>query len=123
MSYLTYNGKYVTYNGKLLTNTGGSGPVRSITVIGDDDTLYTDGGLFLCVGSGEWYVTANAAWYITYPSFLSGIISPTSGSGNATITCYSATDTGSGNIDFYWTSDDAYTGYSFHVVSDAGGCV
>jgi hypothetical protein len=121
MAYLTYNGKYVTHNGKMVVSN--NVPSRSMTVTGDDDTLYTDGGSFLCVGSGQWDVTSNAAWYITYPSFMSGYITPTSGSGNATIYCWEVGSTGSGNIDFYWTSDNAYTGFSFHVVSDAGGCV
>lgn len=121
MAYLTYNGKYVTHNGKMVVSN--NVPSRSMNVTGESYTLYTDGGSFLCVGNGRWNVTANAAWYITYPSFMAGRISPTSGSGNKTIICSYVTATGSGTIDFYWTSDNAYAGYSFDVASQEGGCV
>jgi len=75
------------------------------------------------MGTGKWDVSANAPWYITYPTFMEGHISPTSGTGNATIFCYSVDTVGSGMITFYWTSDDVYAGYDFGAISDAGGCV
>jgi len=52
-----------------------------------------------------------------------GHIFPTSGTGNATVFCYSVDTVGSGMITFYWTSDDVYAGYDFGAISDASGCV
>ncbi len=115
-------------NGVQEAKIGSLGPVdflsmsRAMTVSGEDPTRYTDGGTTLCIG-GQWDVSANAPWYITYPSFLNGIISHTSGTGNAQITADHASGTGSGTIDFFWSGDDIWAGYSFDVVSQAGGCV
>lgn len=115
-------------NGVPEAKIGSLGPVdflsisRAMTVSGEDPTQYADGGTTLCIG-GQWDVSSNAAWYITYPSFLNGIISPTSGTGNGLITANHALGIGSGTIDFYWTSDNAYAGYSFDVTSQNGGCV
>ena len=115
-------------NGVQEAKIGSLGPVdflsmsRAMTVSGVDPTQYADGGGTLCDG-GQWDVSSNAAWYITYPSILNGIISPTSGSGNAQITTDYASGVGSGTIDFYWTSDNAYAGYSFDVTSHNEGCV
>ncbi len=116
-------------NGVQEAKIGSLGPVdflsmsRAMTVSGEDLTQYTDGGSFLCMGTGKWDVSANAAWYITYPSILNGIISPTSGTGDASINAATALGVGFGTIDFYWTSDNAYAGYSFDVSSHNGGCV
>lgn len=119
--YVTIDSSYKT---ALLTITQDASIaiLKSMTVSGEDLTQYGDGGNALCIG-GQWDVSSNAAWYITYPSILNGIISPTSGTGNAIITAYHASGMGSGTIDFYWTSNNAYAGYSFDVVSQAGGCV
>ncbi len=108
-------------------STGPKDPIlvsRAMTVSGVDPTQYADGGGTLCDG-GQWDVSSNAAWYITYPSFLNGIISPTSGTGNvdSSVAANHASGIGSGTIDFYWTSDNAYAGYSFDVTSHNGGCV
>ncbi len=115
-------------NGVPEVKIGSLGPVdflsisRSMVVSGEA-VYYTDGGSFLCMGTGKWDVSANAPWYITYPSFLNEIISHTSGTGNAQITADHASGTGSGTIDFFWSGDDIWAGYSFDVVSQAGGCV
>lgn len=115
-------------NGVPEVKIGSLGPVdflsisRSMVVSGEA-VYYADGGSFLCMGTGKWDVSANAPWYITYPTFMEGHISPTSGTGNATIFCYSVDTVGSGMITFYWTSDDVYAGYDFGAISDAGGCV
>ena len=115
-------------NGVPEVKIGSLGPVdflsisRSMVVSGEA-VYYTDGGSFLCMGTGKWDVSANAPWYITYPSILNGIISPTSGTGDASINAATASGVDSGTIDFYWTSDNAYAGYSFDVESQAGGCV
>lgn len=115
-------------NGVPEVKIGSLGPVdflsisRAMTVSGEA-VYYADGGSFLCMGTGEWDVSANAPWYITYPTFMEGHIYPTSGTGNATVICYSVDTVGSGMITFYWTSDDVYAGYDFGAISDAGGCV
>ena len=115
-------------NGVPEVKIGSLGPVdflsisRSMVVSGEA-VYYTDGGSFLCMGTGKWDVSANAPWYITYPSILNGIISPTSGTGDASINAATASGVDSGTIDFYWTSDNAYAGYSFDVTSHNGGCV
>lgn len=115
-------------NGVPEVKIGSLGPVdflsisRAMTVSGVDPTQYADGGGTLCDG-GQWDVSSNAAWYITYPSILNGIISPTSGTGDASINAATALGVGFGTIDFYWTSDNAYAGYSFDVSSHNGGCV
>jgi hypothetical protein len=86
-------------NGVQEAKIGSLGPVdflsisRAMTVSGEDPTQYADGGNTLCIG-GQWNVTANAAWYITYPMILNGIISPTSGTGNASITADHASGAG-----------------------------
>jgi len=114
-------------NGVQEAKIGSLGPVdflsisRAMTVSGVD-SQYADGGSTLCDG-GQWDVSSNAAWYITYPSILNGIISPTSGTGDASINAATALGVGFGTIDFYWTSDNAYAGYSFDVSSHNGGCV
>jgi len=115
-------------NGVPEVKIGSLGPVdflsisRSMVVSGEA-VYYTDGGSFLCMGTGKWDVSANAPWYITYPSFMEGHILPTSGTGDASIFCYSVDTVGSGMITFYWTSDDVYAGYDFGAISDASGCV
>jgi len=115
-------------NGVQEAKIGSLGPVdflsisRAMTVSGVDPTQYADGGGTLC-DDGQWDVSSNAAWYITYPSILNGIISPTSGTGDASINAATALGVGFGTIDFYWTSDNAYAGYSFDVSSHNGGCV
>ena len=115
-------------NGVPEVKIGSLGPVdflsisRSMVVSGEA-VYYTDGGSFLCMGTGKWDVSANAPWYITYPSILNGIISPTSGTGDASINAATASGVDSGTIDFFWSGDDIWAGYSFDVESQAGGCV
>jgi len=116
--YVTVDSSYKT---ALLTITQDASISRSMVVSGEA-VYYADGGSFLCMGTGKWDVSANAPWYITYPTFMEGHISPTSGTGNATVICYSVDTVGSGMITFYWTSDDVYAGYNFGAISDAGGC-
>jgi hypothetical protein len=115
-------------NGVPEVKIGSLGPVDFLSIsrsmyVSGEAVYYADGGSYLCMGTGVWDVSANAPWYITYPTFMEGHISPTSGTGNATIFCYSVDTVGSGMITFYWTSDDVYAGYDFGAISDAGGCV
>jgi len=114
-------------NGVPEVKIGSLGPVDFLSIsrsmyVSGEAVYYADGGSFLCMGTGKWDVSANAPWYITYPSFLKGI-SPTSGTGNAQIKADHASGTGSGTIDFFWSGDDIWAGYSFDVESQAGGCV
>lgn len=117
-------------NGVQEAKIGSLGPVDFLSIsrsmyVSGEAVYYADGGSFLCMGTGVWDVSANAPWYITYPSFLNGIISPTSGTGNvdSSVAANHASGIGSGMITFYWTSDDVYAGYDFGAISDASGCV
>jgi hypothetical protein len=111
-------------NGVPEVKIGSLGPVDFLSIsrsmyVSGEAVYYADGGSYLCMGTGVWDVSANAPWYITYPTFMEGHISPTSGTGNATIICYSVDTVGSGNIDFFWSGDDIWAGYRFGAISAA----